>query len=551
MCGILGGNIQSWDYAGAIELIEHRGPDGTRIEVYPYITFAFCRLAIQDLSDRAMQPMSDPNNKVHIIFNGEIYGYQNLKRELSATYQFVTLSDTEVILYAYMKYGEKFIDKIDGIFAIAIYDERIQKIFLYRDRAGVKPLYYFYDGKQFAFASELKALEQLLNTVSLKIDETAIYDYLFYLYIPEPKSMYQNIFKLRPASMMVFDVQGSCVIEKRQYWKLYVNTCVQRKREKNDIVEELRMLFKKTVEEQLLSDVPVGTFLSGGIDSSIITYETHRLKPEVNAFSMGFTEAQFDELGRARNFCRENEIILKSKILSCDQIKAVKNRIASWYDEPFGDTSAFPTYLLAEFAKEYCTVVLTGDGGDELFGGYNRYENMLVLGNKARLEDVYYQYAKPAYTVEDFRINWGIPEEYDPYWHYKQYYVEDMPVITRMRYLDFMTYLPEDILTKVDRTSMAVSLEARVPFLAKRMIEFAFSLSQEEYFSENELKGCLKDAYRGIIPDEILYGVKKGFSVPDSYLWREKHESNVFAGILKTQWAGLNEHLQKRNSGML
>lgn len=543
MCGILGGNIESWNYAGAIESIRHRGPDGTKIEVYPDVTFAFCRLAIQDLLDRAMQPMSSPDNKVHIVFNGEIYGYQTLKQELSAKYQFNTSSDTEVILYAYMEYGEKFIDKIDGIFALAVYDERVRKIFLYRDRVGVKPLYYFFDGIQFAFASELKALECLLNNVSLKIDKTAIYDYLFYQYVPEPKSMYQSIFKLRPATMMVFDVSARCIVEKRQYWTLHVNACVERKRKKEDVTEELSLLIRKTVEEQLVSDVPVGTFLSGGIDSSIITYETQRLKPEVNAFSIGFKEIQFDESTRAKNFCRDKNIILQSKVLNNDQVKQVKNRLAVWYDEPFGDTSAFPTYLLSKFAKEYCTVVLTGDGGDELFGGYNRYKNLLVLGNKARMEDVYHQYARPAYTVEDFKLKWKIADDYDPYWHYNQYYIKDMPIITRMRYLDLMTYLPEDVLTKVDRTSMAVSLEARVPFLAKRIVEFAFSLSQEEYFSENELKGCIKDAYKGIIPDEILYGVKMGFGVPNSYLWRERHESNVFAGILKTQWSELERSM--------
>lgn len=442
-----------------------------------------------------------------------------------------------------MEYGEKFIDKIDGIFALAVYDERVQKMFLYRDRVGVKPLYYFFDGRQFAFGSELKALECLLNNIRLKIDKTAIYDYLFYQYIPEPKSMYQNIYKLRPATMMVFDVLGRCIVAKKQYWTLSVNTYVERKRKKEDITEELNVLFRKTVEEQLVADVPVGTFLSGGIDSSIITYEAQRLRPELSAFSMGFKEAQFDESKRAGIFCRDKNIVLKNRVLSNDHVKEIKNKLADWYDEPFGDTSAFPTYLLSKFAKEYCTVVLTGDGGDELFGGYNRYQNLLVLGNKAKMEDVYHQYAKPSYTVEDFKVKWKIADDYDPYWHYKQYYVNDMPVITRMRYLDFMTYLPEDILTKVDRTSMAVSLEARVPFLAKRIVEFAFSLSQEEYFSENELKGCLKDAYKGIIPNEILYGVKKGFSVPDNYLWREKHESNVFAGILKTHWSGLERSM--------
>ena len=168
---------------------------------------------------------------------------------------------------------------------------------------------------------------------------------------------------------------------------------------------------------------------------------------------------------------------------------------------------------------------------------------MASFGNKPEKEKVYQQYAKPVASVEDYRIRWNIPKDYDPYWHFDQYYKEELPVFTRMRYMDLMTYLPESVLTKVDRASMAVSLEARVPFLARRIVEFAFSLSQEEYLSDNELKGCLKDAYKGRIPDEILYGIKMGFSVPDHYFWRERHECNMNAGILKVQWSHLEKAL--------
>lgn len=541
MCGILGGNNPDWKYAEAIDCIRHRGPDGKRTEDYAGMNFAFCRLAIQDLSENAMQPMNSPDHKVHIVYNGEIYGYKLLKEELAKKYLFRTSSDTEVILNAYLEYGEEFVDRIDGIFAMAIYDERIQKVYLYRDRIGVKPLYYYYDGTRFAFASELKALWKLMDDVSLTIDRLAVYDYLFYQYVPEPKSMYEKVYKLRPATKLVFDVQRKQIIGEERYWELKVNASVSRSRNREDIKEELRELIRQTVQEQLIADVPVGTFLSGGVDSSIITYETSRLKPEVNAFSIGFKEAQYDESKRAAAFCRKKQITLVQQILHNKDIGEIKNRLPEWYDEPFGDTSAYPTYLVSKLARTKCTVVLTGDGGDELFGGYDRYRNVEVRGEKLNREDICMQYAYAASTVEDFRIRWGIPDGYNPYWHYEQYYEEELPIITRMRFLDLMTYLPEDILTKVDRVSMAVSLEARVPFLARRIVEFAFSLSQEECLSGNELKGCLKDAYRGIVPDEVLYGIKMGFGVPDHYLWREKHEKNLFAGILKTQWSGLDE----------
>lgn len=543
MCGIAGGNNPGWHYEEGITNILHRGPDGKRVETYNGMTFAFCRLAIQDLSEHAMQPMNSPDGQVHIVYNGEIYGYQKLKDGLKDKYQFRTSSDTEIILYAYLEYGDKFIDKVDGIFALAIYDERVQKLYLYRDRIGVKPLYYYYENGRFAFASELKALTGMLQDVSLEIDATAVYDYLFYQYVPEPKSMYKHISKLRPATRLVFDIQENRISEINRYWNLSVNPDVGRRRKREEIAEELRGLIRQTVEEQLIADVPVGTFLSGGVDSSIITYETSRLKPEVNAFSIGFKEAQFDESGRAKKFCQEKHISLHQKILRSENIRQIKDDLSEWYDEPFADVSAYPTYLVSKLARTKCTVVLTGDGGDELFGGYGHYKVVASMGNKLKKENVYAQYAKAADSVEDFRIKWNIPEDYDPYWHYDQYYNEEMPVFTRMRYMDLMTYLPESVLTKVDRASMAVSLEARVPFLARRIVEFAFSLSQEEYLSVNELKGCLKDAYKEIIPYEILYGIKMGFSVPDHYLWRERHERNINAGILKIQWRRVKEVL--------
>ncbi len=543
MCGIAGGNHPGWHYEKAIASILHRGPDGKNVETYQGMTFAFCRLAVQDLSVHAMQPMSSPDNLVHIIYNGEIYGYQKLKDDLKNKYQFRTSSDTEVILYAYLEYGKEFVDKIDGIFAMAIFDERVRKVYLFRDRIGVKPLYYYYKDGKFAFASELKALTEMLEDSALEIDTMALYDYLFYQYVPEPKSLYKHIRKLRPAARLIFDTQEKRIIEADRYWNLLVNASVGRKRKREDVAEELRGLIRQTVEEQLIADVPVGTFLSGGVDSSVITYVTNRLKPEVNAFTIGFQEAQFDESARADAFCRQQHISLTQQILSSKDVRQIRNDLSKWYDEPFADVSAYPTYMLSRLARTNCTVVLTGDGGDELFGGYAHYKTVASFGNKPEKEKVYQQYAKPASSVEDYRIRWNIPKDYDPYWHFDQYYKEELPVFTRMRYMDLMTYLPESVLTKVDRASMAVSLEARVPFLTRRIVEFAFSLSQEEYLSDNELKGCLKDAYKGRIPDEILYGIKMGFSVPDHYFWRERHECNMNAGILKLQWSHLEKAL--------
>lgn len=240
-----GRNQKNWNYADGLKSILHRGPDGNQIKKYNSVCLGFCRLAIQDLSQTAMQPMSGADEKVHIVFNGEIYGYQDLKEQLSQKYDFRTTSDTEVILNAYLEYGQDFVKRIDGIFAIVIYDERIQKLLIYRDRIGVKPFYYYYDGQDFAFASELKALEKIIDDRKLHIDFTALYDYLFYQYIPEPKSLYKNVYKLRPATMMTFDLSANKIEDVKRYWSLHVNVTVARKRKREDIAEELRFLLKK------------------------------------------------------------------------------------------------------------------------------------------------------------------------------------------------------------------------------------------------------------------------------------------------------------------
>lgn len=536
MCGFAGGNSSNWNYNDAIESIIYRGPDGNKVEQYEGMTLAFCRLAIQDLSSAAMQPMSGAEGKVHIVFNGEIYGYHILRKQLSEKYKFHTTSDTEVILNAYLEYGIDFIGKIDGIFAIAIYDERVKKVYLFRDRVGVKPLYYYYNGRDFAFASEIKAIEALLKNDTLIVDNTALYDSLFYLYVPEPKTMYKNVYKLRPATMIAFDVYQNKIVNQERYWNLKVSDKVQRKKSKEEVSDEIRFLIGESVKKQLISDVPVGTFLSGGVDSSIITYEAHQINQDIYAYSIGFEEAQYDESKRAKMFCNKENIPLRQRILHNTDIKEIKPMIKEWYTEPFGDTSAYPCYLVSKFAKGECTVVLTGDGGDELFGGYDRYRYLAFKGEELTKEDIYLQFAPVQSAVEDLKIRWNIPKDYSPYWHFDEYINEELPIVNCLRYLDFMTYLPEDILTKIDRVSMAVSLEARVPFLAKEIIEYAFMLSEEEYLSAGQLKGCLKDAYTSIIPNEILYGVKMGFSIPGNYLWRENHEKNIFAGIIKTQW---------------
>lgn len=568
MCGILGGNKPEWNYEAGISAILHRGPDGQSIKKEKAFTMAFARLAIMDLSEKAMQPMTSADQKVSIVFNGEIYGFTILKNELEKKYEFRTTSDTEIILYAYIEYGDRFIDKIDGMFSIAIYDKSLAQVKLFRDRAGIKPLYYFYDGDNFAFSSEIKALCATCENINFELDHTAIYDYLFYQYIPEPKSMYKNIYKLPAAYMLSFDIHSKKIVNREHYWKLKVNSGIDSRRNPLALQENLKYLLEKSVRDQMVADVPVATYLSGGIDSSIITYESNHLKPGTKAFNIGFQEKKYDESNFADILIEKYGLNAKKQILDKRAVENVKGSLRTWYDEPFADTSAYPSYIVASLARQEVTVVLTGDGSDELFGGYSRYslfnsrvneypiksQTIEKLAQSAMLINILYRkfYEENClsdlslcarllgigsqYSLNEYRKILGIPKDYDNYWYIRKFYNKELPPITRMRYLDFKTYLPSDILTKVDRTSMAVSLESRVPFLSREIIEFAFSLSQEECCPNGILKGLLKETYRQIIPDIILDRKKRGFSIPPQYLASERKEISVYAGVLKREW---------------
>ena len=556
MCGILGTTYKAGDMLSALNKIQHRGPDGTRYESLPDCNLGFVRLSIRDLSEAAMQPMSDDDKKVWITYNGEIYGEGKLKEELLRKgYTFRTTSDTEVILNAYLEYGDKFVDYIDGMFAIAIYDMRVKKIFLYRDRVGIKPLFYYYDGQHFTYASEMKAILELHKNITFNRDSSAIYDYFTYRYIPEPKTLYEKIYKVEPAFKLIFDLKDRSV-KKEKYWKLKVNPRLEAKRSKDKVYAKTRELIHRSVREQLVSDVPVGTFLSGGIDSSIVSAEIYSMTQNVHAFSMGFEiknvkEQIYDETGYARKLAELYQFPITYGQFDSTQLYKLKKNIRKWFDEPFADTSCYPTYAISRMAKENgVPVILTGDGGDEVFGGYSRYTafneklnnrkswSLLcdlytkVLKNilpgdewKEEFLDAVSLFAKEAYAYpradkSEYIKNLGIGMDYDDFWYFRKYDHPELPPITRAQYIDFNTYLPADILTKVDRVSMQNSIETRVPLLATKVVEYAFSLSQEERCENGELKGVLKKSYESMIPKEILYKDKKGFSFPGSY-WKK------------------------------
>lgn len=562
MCGILGGNNRKWKYQTGINCMKHRGPDGIRIEVMEDVTFAFARLAIIDLSQNGMQPMFSFKKDVCIVFNGEIYKYKELRKKLEKKYVFHSKTDTEVLMYSYLEYGDRFIDKIDGIFAIAIYDSRCKKIKLFRDRAGVKPLYYYVREKDFGFSSELKGIINMLGEDKLEVDKTAIYDYLTYTYIPAPKSVYKNVYKLEPAHYLIYDIEKRRIEKKAAYWKLRINTHEKGPYDPGETRYELRKRIAAAVQAQMVADVPIGTLLSGGVDSSVVTYECHKLNQNIQAFSMGFVDKTCDESKYARKLAKLWKLNQCERIFDEEIYDSLLPKMREWFDEPYADISAFPTYSILQLAKEKgVTVVLTGDGGDEVFGGYDVvhamyekkgfnirvlsdvYENIIrshiknnhrIFSDKLFLDDIAFFSKKRYLALRDEKIKYkkklGIPDDYDDYWFIRKHYHAKLPPMTRAQIVDFHTFLPF-VLSKVDRTSMALSLEVRVPLLDREVIEYSFSLPQEARCPGRLQKELLKQTYPEI-PNDIKYRDKQGFGMPYEYISKRKRPCEAFLNQL-------------------
>ncbi len=555
MCGIIGGNQQLWQYDTALNVISHRGPDGKRIAELPGITLGFVRLAIMDLSDKGMQPMFTRDGRYCIVYNGEIYAWRSLRVELEHRgYVFQSESDTEVLLYGYAEWGQEVFDKLDGMFALAIYDREKQEIVLCRDRMGIKPLYYLQERDEFAFASELKGLTSLCDDMVWDIDGTAVFDYLLYQYIPDPKTLYKQVKKLEPATFLVYDLKNNKIITKKKYWQLQINSYEDDTTINiEEAAYEVRKRIKAAVQSQLISDVPVGTFLSGGIDSSIVTAEASLVKGRgiVDAFCIGFAETDFDETPYAKKVAEHVGVILHSDRIDKNEAREMYYQLKNWFDEPFGDSTAYTNYQVANDIHRYVKVALSGDGGDEVFGGYERYRKFSqstdvgkvkrwmerlysLLGwdkylfkpsTLRRMDDVA-EYALISGFVYEPRIlqrltevkkRLGIPKDYDALWHFRQFYNKELPRMTMAQIIDLNSYLSSGMLPKVDRTSMAVSLEVRVPLLDKRVVEYAFALPQNIRCRPDNLKRILKEAYKEILPIDILYRRKQGFSVPEEY----------------------------------
>ncbi len=570
MCGIFGKiDIRHSQFkneavlTAALDTLQHRGPDGGYhwFDKTGRIFFGHRRLSIIDLSNSANQPMHDTNGNV-IIFNGEIYNYQELKEALRLKgHQFTTASDTEVILKAYTAYGAGFVTHLNGMFALAIYDAAAEKVIFARDRAGEKPLFYYQKENNFVFASELKAI--LADpSFERKIDADALDCFLTFGFVPGDKCIIKGVKKLPPAHTLTFDL-ATATATVVKYWQLpeYISSG----QSDDELQTEFEGLLADAVSKQLVADVPVGVLLSGGIDSSLITAMAVRAKPDIKTFNIRFPgHKQFDETGHARliaHYFKTDHVELEASEIAVD----VLDLLAKQYDEPIIDSSMIPTYMVSKLIRQYCTVALGGDGGDELFGGYGHYNRLLWLEQKAGwipqsikgpvsnlLSGLMPDGLKGKNWIRSFGqdLNTGLPminTFFDKDMRRKLTGAEqlsaesiraasipaDTDLLQRATRMDFENYLAEDILVKVDRASMLCSLEIRAPFLDHRVVEFAFGKVPTSLKAGTEQKKIfLKKLCNKILPAEFDKTRKQGFSIPLATWLKEGPWLTYFKEIL-------------------
>ena len=536
------------------DTIAYRGPDDEGYYLHTsysgyQIGFAQKRLSILDLSPLGHQPMHSADQQITIVLNGEIYNFQEIKAQLQDLgYTFRSTSDTEVLIYAYLAWGIDFIQRLNGMFAIALFDKRTNETFLIRDRIGIKPLYYYHTPHTLVFASELKPIIAYPE-FQKQIDQASLNVYLAQQYIPAPNTIFENVSKLTPGTYLRF-AEGE--LTQHTYWDLAQKF---QQRQVQDLTENqwLDLLDQKitqSVNYRMISDVPLGGFLSGGIDSSLVValMQKNATSP-IKSFTIGFEEEQYNEAPYAKQVADYLGTDHHQVYLSVNQAKQFIEDIPEYYDEPFADNSQLATMLVSQIARQHVTVSLSGDGGDELFCGYKLYDYM-TLFNKYRLASkllrlgnhilplkslaskivnpwtarIPFHIQSPQaivnYNYAIFQDLYGnLTKTQTPFHPKFTQYLNISPNIQEKRMIqDMLTYLPDDILTKVDRASMSVSLEARTPLLDHNIVEASFAIPHYLKNNNGNKKYILKQLLYRYLPQEIMDRPKKGFSVP-VYQW--------------------------------
>lgn len=558
MCGIAGtvfGDVSQLNIEKALGELQNRGPDGHGVLHEKNLIFVHTRLSIIDLSEHASQPMVSSCGRYVIVFNGEIYNYRELRLSLEGDYTFHSQSDTEVILALFSKLGAGMLSHLRGMFALAIWDRQSEELFVARDRLGVKPLYFASAGERFAFASRPRVLCKLMPDVNRAIDKQALRYFLEAGYIPAPFSIFEGIRKLEPGNFLTVTIRG--VVQQR-YWtidQIETDQSLAAVAEE-DLLDELDALIEESVRMRLVSDVPVGAFLSGGIDSSLVTaYMMKHVPSPVKTFTVGFEEKAFDESGHAAAVAASLGTVHTREMLAVDDLMALMPTFVKQYDEPFFDYSAFPVMAVSRLARQSVTVSLSGDGGDEAFGGYHYYQIMRGL-EKARhipfalrrvmgaamqklpvqrlrwlgeilaMKTPTSAYAfmrgviKDAGRIMKPALVTGTQSLGDLFAARAASLPKNLSYAELAMRLDLAYTLPDDYLQKVDVGSMAFSLEARDPLLDHAIIEWAARLPLTWKIRNGTNKYLLRKlAYRHI-PREILDRKKMGFSVPMAHWLR-------------------------------
>lgn len=531
MCGILGitgKNVKKYtdeNLNSALNSLSKRGPDDKGIEKFDDCILGQTRLSIIDLSS-GHQPMKDNQKKLTITFNGEIYNYRELKKELeNRGHIFSTNSDTEVILKSYIEYGANCLEKFEGMFAFAIWDEEKKQIFIARDRFGKKPFYYAFDDENFIFASEIKALFSL-GKIKGEIDFEAIDNFMRLLYIPPYKTIYKNIHTLKPAHYSI--IKNINKIETYNYWKL-------EKKEINvsydEAKEKIENLLEKSVKKRMLADVEVGSMLSGGIDSTLISYlAQQQTSKKLKTFSVGF-ENFINELPFAKEAADKIKSDHNELLMSVNIANELK-KVCEYLDEPNADAAIIPTYLISKLAREKNTkVLLSGDGADELFLGYGWYIKHWNIGLKHKIEN-FNLFPK---QFRDYleNVTYINKKERKQLWENKKFSNSDIITdysnkekitdLNKINLYDLNMYLPGDLLSKIDRASMMTSVETRAPFLDKELVEYVYNIPVQYKTDKKNGKIILKDILEEIMPKEFVHRRKQGFGPPINN-WLEKKE---------------------------
>lgn len=593
MCGITG--IFEFENRKAIdrdlvhcmnETIVHRGPDDEGIYTGPGIGLGFRRLSIIDLSG-GHQPISNEDGSILVMLNGEIYNYLELRQLLeSRGHRFATNSDTESIVHLYEEFGEKCFEQLRGMFATAIWDSRERKLLLARDRVGKKPLFYSADGKRILFGSELKAL-LASGFLSRDVDPYALSDYFSLGYIPAPKTVYRSVRKVLPGHYVVASSSG---VRQTCYWDISFQNVESRSEE--EWCELLRQELCEATRVRLMSDVPLGAFLSGGIDSSSIVAAMSKLMNRpVTTCSVGFQVKEYDESEFARQVAQQFSTDHHESIIHPSAVEIVE-KLAWHFDEPFADSSAVPTYYVSKVAREHVTVALGGDGGDEIFAGYRRYifdqfENKLrrhvpswarqtvfgplgawypalawaprVFRAKATFQSlarsplegyfnslsIFRPDEKRQLFTSDFHHTLGNYDSMEVFeHHYKRAGTDDL--LSRIQYVDIKTYLPDDILAKVDRASMAVSLEVRAPLLDHRLMERVAAIPSSLKLRGGTGKYIFKKAMEPVLTKDILHRRKQGFAVPLNRWFRNELRDLAYEALFRPNDGILNARFLER-----